>query len=228
MDWRSLGRVYKAYARNSDELLSLIAAPSAMPELAIDLMAADQENKREQYFDELFRLLHNYLSACSTLVEHSRRLMNHYSNMDFYQEYDGRKNKVGQLGVARFLQDLRNYLLHHRIPPLSIGLSIMGQADPDFTFEVILDAERLLETHDWKVDAEEYIRARDRVVLLECVEEINEKTTNLYDWLFAQFKVIHASDIEDIQPLQEEFHALLASESTHGGSEAKHQAEERN
>lgn len=228
MDWRSLGRVYKAYGKNSDELLSLIAAPSVMPELAIDLMAVDHEDRREQYFDELFRQLHNYLSVRNTLVDHSRRLMKHYSSMGFYQEYDGRKNKVGQLGVARFLQDLRNYLLHHRIPPLSIGLSIMGQADPDFTFEVTLDTERLLETHEWKVDAEEYIRARDRIVLLECVEEINEKTSNLYDWLFAQFKVIHASDIEDIQPLQEEFYALLASESTHEESEVKHQAEERN
>lgn len=208
-EWNLLRRVYNAYLRNANDLIALIASPHDDPRLALDIMAEDQSSgARDTYYDELFRFLLNYLAAVSTLVDHSRNLMKGYTNSRFHFDYQHRIALLTNLEVVGFVQDLRNYLLRHRFPPLSINLHISNEPN-DIAFTVTLNCNRLLRWNGWKSKAKHYMRGKDSIVLRQSVEDYSSAINELYGWLFTQFQIVHAQDLLDVERLRAEARELL-------------------
>ena len=207
--WRNFGRVYKSYVTSANELNALIVAPNAIPQLAIDISSVDQHHgKRDLYFDELTRRLHNYLSSCSTLINNSIAFMKQYQRADVGSEYSHRVSRIDCMEESKFLQDLRNNFTHKRLPPLSLSARY-AQGDPKISLSVTLNSERLLKDLRWSnSQAKSYIRSREEVVLHECAESFNDEMRKLYDWLFVQFRIVNAADIEDVERLQAELSSL--------------------
>ena len=79
------------------------------------MMAARQEQydgASKQTHREANRLVHNYLCAVSTFIDHSRNFMKeHYGKTSFHSDYDTViQRRFNSSEHARFVRDLRNYL----------------------------------------------------------------------------------------------------------------------
>ena len=177
--------------------------------VALEIMREEQQTRsRENYMDELFRFLLNYTASASALVDHSRNLMRDYSRSQFYFAYQNRVALLSNLGVARFVQDLRNYLLHHRVPPISVNLHFTSTPN-DLSFTVTLNRDRMLQWGKWKPQSKSDIRGHEEIVLRQSVEEYTAAISELYNWLFTQFSIVHAEDLSDVERLKAEARELL-------------------
>lgn len=208
-DWRSLNRVLQAYVTNADLLTGLIAAPESDTNLVIRFMhEARQGGYRQEYFDEVFRLLHNYLAILATLIDHARNLMKQYAGTDFNLQYQNRVTVLRERPEASFLRDLRNYLLHVSMVPLSIDITIQS-TDPVTSFKVILVSQTLSEWSGWKAASRRYLKAQAEILLRQCVEAYTEQNIDLYEWSFAQSAIVHAEDHDDYRRAQKELQGLM-------------------
>ncbi len=134
--------------------------------------------------------------------------MRRYKGTHYYTEYELRKDAFSRLPMATFLRDLRNYLLHYEMVPLSIAISIQPTAT-NAIFRVTLDSQKLLEWDRWKKESRSYLEAHNEIVLLNCVEEYTQQVIQLYEWAFLQYDILHADEIADAQRLQAELQDLL-------------------
>ena len=71
----------------------------------------------EEFLDEVDRLFHNYLASAASLRDHTRRIRRRYAaDEGFGKDYDFMRVKILGAPVCDFVQDLRNYTLHWRLP----------------------------------------------------------------------------------------------------------------
>lgn len=214
VDWDSLRRVVQAFVINGEELTTLISAPDTHPGLLRIIFSQERVAERDVYFDELYRRLHNFLAILATLTDNARALVNKYQRTDFHLEYKNRVSELAHLPVAVFLKDFRNYLVHSRVPPLSMNVSLQ-RAESDLqtpSFSITLDAQRLLEWDSWKMDSKSFLRTRKEVVLIDCVTEYTEQITELYNWMLPCYEILHAGQITELHALQDRARKLLGFE----------------
>lgn len=210
-DWELLNDVYSAYIINSNHLFAHVESPQSDPKLAIQLFDQDPEQvlKRE-FHRELLRHLVNYLATVSTLVDHSRNLMRRYknSNPNLVEEYDVRMSKTITLPVVFFVQGLRNYLLHNRMPSVVVQMSFTSEQQ-DTQFTVRLDTEKLYEWGKWKNDARTYMNGKVSIAVRDAVIEYTDAIEALYDWLFSMaFPSVQRTSWQKIE-LQNELVRLM-------------------
>ena len=67
---------------------------------------------------DIERKFHNFLASAKTLVDHTRVLMNNYSETEtqFYEAFEARRKEIGNSSTVKLCHDLRNYFLHQRNP----------------------------------------------------------------------------------------------------------------
>ena len=113
-----LRRTHEVIAGNLRELDKLIEGPEQDWHLALNLVSntGSHDAEQEAYFNEFDRLLHNVVAAIGTLIDHTRVVARRYEGTPFYDEYTRRVQQVGALPAARFVKDLRNYMLHRSLP----------------------------------------------------------------------------------------------------------------
>ena len=81
-------------------------------------MSQEHKEAGTQVYKEVNRLFHNFLSSAKTLIEHTRIFMDtHFKNTSVNKEYTHKiKMEFSQDDLSRFIQDLRNYMLHQGLP----------------------------------------------------------------------------------------------------------------
>ncbi len=187
-EWELLHVVYSAYIVNAGNLVALVTSPEHDPELMLDLMDADPTAETPRQFQqELLRLLINYGATVSTLVDHSRSFFRRYSGIkpELVREYEDRTRRVTALDVAHFVQGLRNYLLHYRLPPITRSLSFTREPN-NLSFAIRLDCAVLSAWDGWRAQAKSYLQGRESVVLLDAVQDYTSAIQDLYSWIFSQ------------------------------------------
>lgn len=161
-----------------------------------------------EVFDrELIRRLHNFVSSVKSLIEHSRNLVRKmYPSGELRAEYDKRAAAFAANPRRRLVQQLREYVLHNRLPP-TIESSSFSRVDEGFemTTSVALDYEILLEHGKWDADVRELLRSGEKLDLLELVDEYLDQVAEMYLWFIeAQFRE-HRADIDATNAMIEEF-----------------------
>lgn len=208
-DWRSLVRVYRAFQMNAAELLAVLTDPSRNPEVALRIFEDNPRNAiRENFINEVFRLLHNFCAAAKTLVDHTRILVDRYRKTQFKAEYERRKVEMISADVVAFVQRLRNYLLHARFPPLELNLHLSNE-DSGQQFTVLLDRDRLLEWDDWTKGARSYIQNTNPLSIQVAVEEYAGIVESIYDWLFDQFWPLHEAEMVEVDAIRHKARTIL-------------------
>ena len=88
------------------------------PEIGIKLMDVTNEEVGWQAEREIGRLLHNFVASAMTLRDHTRIFFEeNYGRTPLGQLYDEKiKADIANDEVCRFIQDLRNYMLHRGFP----------------------------------------------------------------------------------------------------------------
>lgn len=199
------------FRKNTEELLSILAEYESNTDLAIKI--ADVENRKgfETFLTEVTRLLHNYLAAAKTLIDHTRKFFqDEYQGTEFESEYN---NKISEFFISsstsKFIQDLRNYTLHRTLP--ITGATLSFHRDSGFSHGINLAKGSLMEWDRWTVKALEYLNEQEEnISLLKLVSEYTEIVIQFQNWFKNQQINIHRESIEELTKLQKEYNTMYS------------------
>ncbi len=203
---QSLATSYHVFLGNHRELkgfLDHIAAPTVNAH-----MWAERHRYRLDYaFDEVARLLHNYVSAVFSLVEATRKFARkHYADTDLIKDYENRvKDDFDEAPLHRFLQDLRNYTLHYRLPATRAvsGFKRREDGGTDSYNSFKLNVEKLRKWNSWKARAREYIKdLGSEADLADIIEAYEPVVTDFHGWFSDRINAEHAEALNELFDLE--------------------------
>lgn len=112
------------FSGNYAELMSVLA-PLHDPSHSLPLFEHDATDTLTKVYDEVVRLLHNYVVSAKTLIAHTRNTMRDPSiRDDLHTVYQERVDATfAHCPLAVFMQNLRNYISHKGLPSTQIELT---------------------------------------------------------------------------------------------------------
>lgn len=119
-----------------------------------------------------------------------------------------------QSPVAQFVQGLRNYMLHRGLPNSSMFMTFTtnpGATDGSGTAEtgVHYDTASLLDWEEWKSAARTYLeQAGEHLDVHQFAQEYLTLVNQFHGWLDATLAAHHQSDLEELEQLQAQLHAI--------------------
>lgn len=168
-------------------------------ELRAHLYVEDFTNISEkmtgEFVQETVRLLINYCLARSALVDTTRANI-----MKLSEKAGGEPARWARKEYAektklhfvkpeyKFLQDLRNYCCHYRVPTLNASLRWpVGGSSGDLRHEVTLMAKPMLEWSKWSSPARAYIEQNvtEGIAVVPLVSAYQDDVLAFYDWMRA-------------------------------------------
>lgn len=223
--WDELGRVQMIWVRNTDELLALLQALHVDEELKVELIQNVRPPLgREEIMGQLDQKLHNMLAAATSLVDHTRRHMDKYSESEFAVEFESRNKTVAEAPSSTFLRRLRNYLLHVGNAPFNLHAQFpTDHTDFDtIQLDIRLDPASLLKWDGWNSSSTSYIDSfPEGVPLPETVHEYATAMGGLYEWVARQFEVLHRQDIAGANDLVRRINLTLSAGAWDGRDREK-------
>jgi hypothetical protein len=191
------------------------------PEVGVKLLMGDQRELGLQAHMEVMRLFHNFLAAAKSLVDHTRVFVDeHYSNSPVSDGYrDKIKTEFSEDQLARFIQDLRNYMMHRGLPGGSMSLSVKRQPDDSFTTEstVSINRDDVSTWSGWTTLSRAYLAtAPEQIKISDLISSYAEKIRGFSEWLDRSIRGYHIRDIRDFQKLQRLYRDARTKESKAG------------
>lgn len=179
-------------------------------DIGIKLMSQEHKEAGTQVYKEVNRLFHNFLSSAKTLIEHTRIFMDtHFKNTNVNTEYTHKiKMEFSQDELSRFIQDLRNYMLHQGLPHNQMSFKIDNK-DPDnqeIESTISLDIEKLIEWSRWSSGSKKYLNKQNQNLKLSVlVEEYSQKIISLNEWLEKALYDYHNKELKELEELQNKY-----------------------
>jgi hypothetical protein len=202
---------------NAQELIEITRRVND-PDEGLRLMYVQNREASQQIHREVARRVHNFVAASLTLVEHTRNFMReHYSNTPVFERYQARIDaEFAPDPLGRFVQDLRNFMLHKGLPNSEMFLHF--ESNPDMpgaaTMEtgIRIKAAPLLEWDNWTAPARRFIENSSEFVDIRSIAEIyTDKIEAFHEWLRGELDQFHLADMEELRALQESMNRLDAS-----------------
>src|SRR5258706_2019743 len=105
------------FRMNAQELIEITRRVND-PDEGLRLMYVQNREASQQTHREVARRVHNFVAASLTLGEHTRNYMrDHYSKTPVLERYQARIDaEFAPDPLGRFVQDLRNFMLHKGLP----------------------------------------------------------------------------------------------------------------
>lgn len=118
------------FRMNAQELIEITRRVND-PDEGIRLMAVANREAGSQTHREVTRRVHNFVAGALTLVEHTRIFMReNYGNTPTLDRYQAKVDAdFKDQPLVRFVQDLRNYILHNGLPNSEMYMNF--QSNPD-------------------------------------------------------------------------------------------------
>jgi hypothetical protein len=184
-DFESVARTYRVFLGNDRELQTFLARYNAVGE-ALRLWTVNNRPAFETFLDEVDRLLHNYLASVGSLRDQTRSLWRKHLPDD--AAYDERvRATFADSGFCQFVQKLRNYALHNKLPIARGRLDVVP--NEEFTSRVILSRPDLLSWSGWPTPAKQYLAnlPDDDIDLAGLVAAYTDIVTHFNDWFGETF-----------------------------------------
>lgn len=161
----------------------------------------DSVEERENPSDLIGNLckLHNYLASYFTLKEKAEsfttkieeekledQTVESLEETSFMEKYAEKLEEHNFLSRGAFIEDLRNYTQHDRLPLVRGGTTFETSTETISGSPADLDKKRLLENQGaWSQNSKEFLeRNGDRINLMAVVEDQQDELEAFYDWLF--------------------------------------------
>lgn len=204
VQWSAWRTVVDILTLNHRDLVAHLNEPNEKLDAALEVIRNVGPRKDPDYSTEFYRLLHNYLASVKTLVDHSRNLSKRYPNKtDFLREYQDRVRRISEIPVARFVQELRNVVLHAQLPHIVSTVTFDAEGGP--VHELTVDRAALLQASDWSAPARQYVQSQpEQFVLRTAIDAYMTEAMTLSAWIDPQFRVLHGSEYEDYERLLDE------------------------
>jgi hypothetical protein len=149
---------------------------------------------------EVARLLHNFVAAAKSLVDHTRRLYNKmYKASGRFPDYQAQVDReFVQDPLVQFVQELREFCQHYKSPVIAIRQSFTNSG-AGFTDQrtVFLQRKQLLAFDSWNATARKYLNSlgQENIDILAVTGAYREKITTFYHWFMRRQAEIHAEEL---------------------------------
>lgn len=176
---------------------------------SLELVSTDDKQELHQLRGEVSRLLHNFLAAAKTLVDHTRVFMRaYYLGSPLEKAYQDKiAAEIANDELCRFVHDLRNYMLHCGAPPLSIWSSL--GADRKTQAGVSFIIAPLTEWNGWTAPSKRFLDKQRRDFDVDDVARIySQKIVSLHVWLDGLLSDCHRSEMSELRALENELASL--------------------
>jgi hypothetical protein len=198
---------FKIFHGNYIELIKLLKVIEDRPE---SIKLWDVKKRRELYrvFEEIGRLLFNYLAAALMLIDHTRR---HVDKMYKDAKYSAFKEEYKKEVRERFedndnhqiAKGLRNYIQHRKLPTIGSRIIYTPETGLNKIFRIPMDS--LLEWDGWSHLARKKLRAMgENFRISKFVEEYFHQVETFYKWLGERQVEMHREDIERLNRIKQE------------------------
>jgi hypothetical protein len=221
---------YRSFTRNifignTEQLLHALNSLTDPLEYFKTLADRDLE-KSHQTIREVSRLFHNFLAGAMTLVDHTRVFVDeYYLGTLVNKEFKSRVNKnFLNNKLTRFVQDLRNYMVHRGLPPLERHLTMKpieggrpGEVTAETGFQ--LPTAELQQWNGWKSDAKQYLKeSGEKIDLMSLIVRYRiliDTFHNEFDELLREY---HKDDLAYLAAMQAQLNSALPGSSSAGES----------
>jgi hypothetical protein len=191
---------YFVFARNYGEISQLIKGVQH-PDAYDKLWPQDKHEEMMWVLREITRLLHNLVASAKTLVEHTRILINQwYEETEFLTEYQAEvKERFSDHPTVGFVEDLRNYVVHYRLPSTSAHFQV--KTDPTTKEQsssqtIALDKPTLLEWSGWTSKSKGYLKdSNDQIVLEDVIDQYFRDVNEFHRWMRQRLIEIHNDEL---------------------------------
>lgn len=188
--------------------VELLAAAARLhdEEIGISLMDIKNQDASHQAHRELKRHIHNFVTSAMTLVDHTRVMLSDlYGGQPIHEEIlDRIKGGVGNSPVCKFVQDMRNYIVHKGLPNSEMyfeGNNLNGELV--FKTGVRMKTSDLATWDGWKALSKVYLSASgDYVEIEEFTKGYLDEVNEFVDWLENRLTTHHADDLLKLRETQ--------------------------
>lgn len=208
------------FRMNAQELLEITRRVSD-PNEGLRLMSQANREAGAQTHREVTRRVHNFVAASLTLVEHTRIFMReHYGNTPLFDRYQAKVDAdLADEPLVRFVQDLRNFMLHNGLPHTEMFLNFdPNEALPGsgrLTTGIRIRTAHLSTWSRWSNQARAYIEASGEFIdIRDFSEAYTQKISLLHDWLQSELDQFHEADLDHLQTLQAALNESRATASS--------------
>lgn len=208
-DLEALNRCSYTFSRNAEELTNHVDRFLHTP-------STTARELSDSYVNELVRLLHNYLTSVTSLIDAQRVVMRHrwpsekkgvYSDFET-NAYASKLRETFETGEAEFMQKLRNYCTHYSIPVPGLGTSMSWRAGSPvvMTNTLRLDRDDLLRWDEWRAAATAYLRAQPaRFDFAPIISRYMSGARKFFQWFWEQVHELSADIVNELNDKALEF-----------------------
>ncbi len=218
-------RKLRAFSVNifQSNFLELINACDMIENPKNGLRLMSEEHRRTsglQAHMEVMRLFHNFLASAKSLIDHTRVFVDeHYGKTPLIRIYQQKITvDFATDPLMKFIQDLRNYMVHCGLPSGSMSLSIKRSPETglqSMESTVSMDKKKLLMWGKWTNPSLAYLEAADEEIKISTLSKAYEaKVRILGEWLDDELQKHHELDIKAYKKLEEEFATAELKEKT--------------
>lgn len=187
----------------------------------------------ENYTDELVRLLHNYLTSVSSLVESQRVVMRHrwsdgplfegncpecdrpLPSADSFSEFESkdyaqRLSTTFESEEAAFMGKLRNYCTHYSVPLPTLGTTMQweqGMSGVEQVNTLQLSREKLQRWNGWSKPAKRFLATQeDYFDLVPIIERYVNAAGQFAGWFWTEINARSLDLIDELTAKALELH----------------------
>lgn len=210
---------------NGEELLNS-AKRIHDPDLMAPTIGEENREASNQAHREFNRHLHNFVASAMTLVDHTRvMLKERYEGESILNEINEHiTNTVAKIPVCKFVQDMRNYIVHRGLPNSQIYNKFTKNENDSFNYTVGIQIPTadLLDYQKWTAPAKSYLeQAGEYIDILNLVSSYIQEVQELNKWLISILEKYHEKDFFELIKLQEKFNDKSLDEKSKNQSPNK-------
>ena len=217
-EWKRIARI-----QHFSTSLRLFHANKKEVTKLLDLMTVDPRGdalgnvsnraRLDAAMEEVLRLLHNFVAAAKSLVDHSRTLYRDlYEKTGLFPDYTTEaKSRFEEESLVQFVNGLRQFAQHYRLPALSYVTNF--HVERGLQKKLVLQKANLVEFSGWNAPAKKYLDAAPaQIDIREVVDAYEVAVGAFYKWMEGRLKEIHAADMAAVTAKEKERTAALAKE----------------
>lgn len=160
----------------------------------------NSQDIQERAFYNLQQKIFNYLAASSVLTDMASKLMSHYKETTFLNEYN---QKITELfknnNLSAFIRNLRNYQTHYE---LTFPYPVRSLENGKHWDVVLISAELLEHKKEWNTQAKQFIKScGEEINLTKIFTEYANIINAFYLWVYTKFSEYHKNDLKEREQL---------------------------
>jgi hypothetical protein len=195
-----LAFAFRLHHANYQEIKRLMKAIAADEETILRLWDVENRTALDNVIEEATRLLFNFLSSANALVDHTRlHVRKLYASSPFLEEYQAQlAQRLAKTPLRRFVQGLRNYSLHRRIPIVTATLT--WKPGQPLKNQLMLDMSELARWRRWDGTSKKYMATLgEHHPLEQLLDDYMTLITSFYEWLREREMDIHRTALRKLE-----------------------------